>query len=135
MLTADQIQKIWESLEWKDLDVLNPTFNKTLNLRFARAVEAEVLRVQADAGSEILARVWYHPRPEENDYDVHDSSNFSSPPDCEKCIEALIVRGSHTHPSLPAVQGLSDDEIVGIWERVVGGPGAKPDGIDFARAI
>jgi hypothetical protein len=58
MLTADQIQKIWESLEWKDLDILNPSFNKTLNLRFARAVEAEVLRAQAEAG----AVAWMNPK-------------------------------------------------------------------------
>ncbi|WP_432734809.1 hypothetical protein [Ralstonia solanacearum] len=72
---------------------------------------ANALRAQADAQPEILARVWYHPRPEENDYDVHDSSNFSSPPDCEQCIEALIVRGSHTHPAPEAAQALSEKEI------------------------
>ena len=50
MLSDDQIQAVWEGLQWKDLDPLHPDFNKRLNLRFGHAVEDAALRAQADAG-------------------------------------------------------------------------------------
>jgi hypothetical protein len=49
----------------------------------------------ADAGGQgetVLAKVWFHPIPEENDYEIHDSSGMPSRPEgCSECIEAVIV--------------------------------------------
>lgn len=39
--------------------------------------------------NEILAKVFFHDIPEENDYDVHDEKHMSG--DCDGCVPAYIV--------------------------------------------
>lgn len=41
---------------------------------------------------EILAKVYFHDIPEENDYDVHDEKHMSG--DCDGCVPAYIVTRS-----------------------------------------
>jgi hypothetical protein len=115
MLTADQIQKIWESLEWKDLDILNPSFNKTLNLRFARAVEAEVLRAQAEAG----AVAWMNPKkpmhmPITNGMKKHWNEHW--PDQASEFTDAL-----YTHPTAPEAQPKFKPDWTGYRQGVEDG--------------
>ena len=43
--------------------------------------------------NEILAKVFFHDIPEENDYDVHDERYITV--DCDGCVPAYIVTRSH----------------------------------------
>ena len=50
----------------------------------AAASEAQ----QPGREGELLARAWFHARPEDDDYDIYDAKDRC----CEKCVPVLIVR-------------------------------------------
>lgn len=58
---------------------------------------------------EVLAEGYFHPLPDESDYEFHDAEQFPDGSDCPACVPAVIVRKSAvTNQPAPDVPGLTE---------------------------
>lgn len=87
----------------------------------------------AEQKPEVLAKGYFHPLPDENDYEFHDAEDFPSGSDCPDCVPAMIVRdGVEEAQFTPAPNVSALVEMVEVMVEL-GGFG-KAYAMDIARA-
>lgn len=64
-------------------------FHKAATPKAVLILLDEIERLKARPMPDVLARVYFHDLPDENDYEVHDEKHMSG--DCDGCIPAYIV--------------------------------------------